>query len=140
METKLLIMQEQPLFTHSTYRHSNSAEATLFCLRLLLCTQATRPALKKCICITWSQLLNCIPNPPSAPLWNCPSVWFGGRYNPAKHISPITYHSFSVHHRAVCNLFATPTQQHVTVICTYCFINNNKAIRNGQVTYTFLRS
>lgn len=41
-----------------------------------------------------SQLLNCVSNPPPAPLWNCPRVWFGRRYNPTKHISPILYHSF----------------------------------------------
>lgn len=63
MEAKLLYMQEEQLhFTHSTYR--NPAEAKLFCLKLVLCTQATQPALEKCICITWSQLLNCVSNPP----------------------------------------------------------------------------
>lgn len=128
-------------FAHSTYRHINSAEAKLFCLRLFLCTWATQPALEKCICVTWSQLFNCISNPPSASLWNCPRVWLGSRYNPTKHVSPTIYHSFSVHHQAVYDLlFATPTQQHETVIWTYFFINNNKAIRNGQLTYTFLRS
>lgn len=79
--------------TFYTFHIQNPAEGKLFCLRLLLCTRATQPALEKCICITWSQLLNSVSNPPSAP-WNCPSVWFGRRYSPKKHISPLIYHSF----------------------------------------------
>lgn len=103
--------------TFYTFHIKNLVEEKLFCLRLLLCTQVIQPALEKCICNTWSQLLNCISNPPSASLWNCPYVWFGRKYNPAKHISPITYHSF-------CN------------VCDLLFVK----IMQQYLIYTFLRS
>lgn len=103
--------------TFYTFHIQNPAKAKLFCLRLLLHTQATQPALEKCICITWSQLLNCVWNPPLAPLWNCPCVWFGRRYNPTKHTPPITYHS----------------------LCDACYLLFVK-IMQQHLTYTFLRS
>lgn len=51
VEAKHLYMQEeQPHFY--AFHIQNLAEAIVFCLRLLLCTQAIQPALEKCICIT----------------------------------------------------------------------------------------